>query len=64
LYDRGWSQRSVVGLYGSIALALGGIAVLLPAANPNSGVYKIAALGLAGVLTLAGLWHLAREEPV
>jgi UDP-GlcNAc:undecaprenyl-phosphate GlcNAc-1-phosphate transferase len=64
LYDRGWSQRSVVGLYGSIALALGGIAVLLPAGNPNSGVYKIAALGLAGVLTLAGLWHLAREEPV
>lgn len=64
LYDRGWSQRAVVGLYGSIALALGGIAVLLPAGNPNSGVLKIAALALAGVLTLAGLWRLAREEPV
>jgi UDP-GlcNAc:undecaprenyl-phosphate GlcNAc-1-phosphate transferase len=64
LYDRGWSQRKVVGFYAGTAVLLGLVAVAPPPAGVNAAALKLALLALVGGATLAGLWRLERAEPL
>jgi UDP-GlcNAc:undecaprenyl-phosphate GlcNAc-1-phosphate transferase len=57
LLDRGWSQRRIVALYWGFSAILGSLALLMP-----SGLYKLLALSVMGVLTLGILAWLSRTS--
>ena len=54
LLDRGWSQRRIVAAYWGFSAILGSLALLMP-----SGLYKLFALTVMGVLTLGILAWLS-----
>ncbi|HET6223067.1 MAG TPA: MraY family glycosyltransferase [Dongiaceae bacterium] len=62
LYDRGWSPVAVLALYLTVAGAAGAVALLTPQAAGMRAAVKLGALGAIAAGTVAGLWHLARQE--